>query len=140
MVTNVLENRLHGTNEAQIESETFFSRARDSVSSIDSQRSPSLIVPEVIDQDYHPLSNIQRSPSLIIPDYLSTSSIEHNSSIVADENIDVKKELKFEETNDSNRIREDDENDIDFKYNNQGKYNFLLAEARNKRISYHFLI
>ena len=129
MVTIVLENRLHGTNEANIESKTCSSVARESISSIDSQRSPSLIVPEVIDQDYHPLSNIQRSPSLIIPDYLSTSSIEHNSSIVADENIDVKKELKFEETNNSKRIKEDDENDIDFIYNNEGKYNLLFAEA-----------
>ena len=111
-----LENRLHGTNETKIESGTFSSAARDSISSIYTQRSPSLIVPEVIDQDYHPLSNIQRSPSLIIPDYLSTSSTEPNSSIVADQNIDVKKELKFEETNDSNRIKGDDETGIDFKY------------------------
>ena len=125
MVTIVLENRLHGTNETKLESETSSLAARDSISSIYTQRSPSLIVPEVIDQDsYHPLSNIQRSPSLIIPDYLSTSSTEHNSSIVADENIDVKKELKFEETNDSNRIKGDDETGIDFKYNIEGNITF----------------
>ena len=95
MLEIVLESRLHGTTEARMGSKAFFSEARDSILSIYTQRSPSLIVPDIIDHDYNPLSNIQRSPSLIIPDYLSTSSIEHNSSIVADENIDVKKELNY---------------------------------------------
>ena len=136
MIKIVLESRLHGTNEGKMENEAFYSATRHSISSIYSQRSPSLIVPDIIDQDYNPLSNIQRSPSLIIPDYLSTSSIDHNSSIVVDKNIDIKKDLKLEGINDSNQIQGDDENDVDFKYNNEGKYNLLLAEALNKMISY----
>ena len=137
MLEIVLESRLHGTTEARMGSKAFFSEARDSILSIYTQRSPSLIVPDIIDHDYNPLSNIQRSPSFIIPDCLSSSSIEHSSSILVDVNTDIKKDLKFEDIIDAIGLQGGDKNDMDLKYNNEGKYNLILAETLNTRISYN---
>ena len=108
----VLGNIQHDGNE------TFDSALAISKLPIETPRSPSLIVPDVINdatemglkneitQDFNSLSSVQSSPSLIIPDYLSTSLNGHRSPIAEGENNKIKTELKLEEVNDWNRLEQ----------------------------------
>ena len=54
-----------------------------------------------VTEDANSSFNEKRSPSLIIPDYLPDSLNGYNSSIISDGNIDIKKELEFDEDNQS---------------------------------------